>query len=491
MRSKYLLADVDKLRAACLDGDLQAAMRIRDELRRGFHDQHRGESPFGGPPEYVYHSDKSLCEYLLLDVANLSFEICRWLLLGEKGCYKTPRGLGFLDKDLVELLDDVLCNTRRKIDLRLVRLLVNALRHRKGKHRHDYLLRLATHASSTSLPSSYLVRNADVLGYLVKCSLDYRACWNTGPQINLAEEGQSISYLLLGIMGYMDGHHDEHRDCLGICLAQILKNNGMDPDSLMPPHFRYMRLRSSTQLSVALHMGWVGKSWLVFADMLRCQNYPRTDLLESFIKSLPLSELTSSLALRIMKLVLVSDLDPRILDTLATGLTDELRAGLTDVLLEFIMGQKYHDLLMTRFVMRHAGAAASSLPPVTLAIRAHPKIASTVFYYLRARHPHCFAEPQSVSRMLAYGPQALVYAVVWETDARLVQLISGLFVRANAEGRLPGQRISWIKEMYNLRLILRQPRQASFVRFGSTPPFPRRVALNILRFGWLGEMVEL
>lgn len=482
MMHKYLLADVDKLRAACLDGDLQAATRIRDEMLVFDTDCHHTDNV--DARSWVYHSDKSLRESILFSVASLRFEICRWLLQGEKGMWSP--------EDLVRILDDVLYSTREKIDLRLVQLLVNALRHKKGRHRHDYLLRLATHGSST-LSSLYIVQNKDVVDYLVKCSLVYRA----GPAMtaaaaagSLAHEGENISILLLGIVGRKAVLSAE----IGDCLAQILTNNDMDPCTAMAPHFWLcsIRNRNKTQVSVALHMGWVDRNWLVVAEMLLYQTCPRGDTFERFIKSMDFSELTGPLELKIMKLVLYSDLDHRILDIFVAGLGENLDASLTGMLLEFIMRHRYHDPLMTRFAMQHAWrswSSSRSQQAVTLAIGAHSKIAAAVFYQQRTRHPHCFADPHTVSRMLAHGPQSLVYAVVWETNATLVQLVSGLFVCASAEGRLPGQRVCWVKEMYNLRVVLRQrgQKQRSFVRFGSTPPFPHRVALNVLQFGWLGE----
>lgn len=431
-----------------------------------------GESPSETESLLLSALDESLDD-------SQRFELCRFRFQARPDVY---------------MLDAVLANRRTKIDLRLVRLMVNALRYRKGSMRHDYLLRLLN--GPCCLSSAYMTLNADVVDYLVKCSLKYRA--SSLPKSAFERNTEiSIPELLLGMVGggrQREGRQREGRDVeipvIGECLARLLRLNGMDPSLEMPPLFRQVRGKNGLQISVALHMGWVERNWSLVVVMLEGFAFGlRADMVAAligFIRSLDFSELSYPMALRIMRLVLDSDLDSCFLDVLSSGLAERLDAGLSDVLLDFIAEQKYHGPLMTRFALRRHGTP-HPLPPLTLAIRADSKIAAAVYHHLRAKHPHDFTHPKNVSRMLSHGSQTLVYAAVWDSEATLSQLVSGLFVSALGEGRLPGRRLSWVKEMHGLRVLLRRRGHGSFVKFGDSPFFPYRAANTVLQFGWLGE----
>lgn len=461
-------------------------------------------------------------------------EVCRWLLSEEcrreldfsfsdvhGGTHSSESYLAFM----LGCLRSCILTTDRKVDLGIVRLFVNQMRTKKGFHRANYINQFSNlHSSMPPSSSPYMCLNSDVIAYLLKCFLEFCKTQRTP-----CAGRRLMEFNLIRIT-----ECPSERFCaeqVGNALLQILREDEFDmaPRPLHPPHLLLGPFNAPWRFGlrfaeVALACRWIPETWeTLLRYIMQDSRWVKLDgdVLARWIRRLDASALNLQTAVDLAVIVVYSSVD-------AKGARGDVAARPPAfLLLRIIEGHpefttvlkkvtalaqhsKYHEPTMTSFLLRHHRRGDQKMA-AKIVSGAHGSVAASAYYQLAAAHRTSFASPTVVGMMLAAGSKQLLCVVVWESNATLSQILFRLLgFGTNGNGWRLKPEIAWIREMYNLRVLLgaRREEEAAESSSSSHPPrhfseigirnhrlrpfpfLPSPAVLNILGFGWFGEVVN-
>jgi len=460
-------------------------------------------------------SEETVREMLLVDTTLLHlaareqhFEVCKWLLSNECRVlwpdgsrltyvmWKSDQGMDALDYALSAGME-----ASAGVDLGVVRFLVNHMRHKKGRYREDYVLRLRY---SSAYDHRLILNSVPTLKYLIEVSREF-CLRQTEPHQSLQYRYRRMKDVVFGLVKCVDLPVD-----LGMAraLADHMNSLGLEMSARYFFHGS-CRLTSMNNLQacVALLAGWLTPSWALLDTFLRERRYIGDagtllliDTLAASERSIEVDVANSLLSLAMHKCCSNPMMFRRVF-LLVRGFFDDDRTFRDDLLMPLVgevRAIKDHQLTMTLVAMEMADDL--SVDDASLVVtRSIPSIASAVFYSLFGCR-RSMMEPKYVGYMLSVGSKALVQTVIWECDVPMSRLISCMKVYLyNGNSYWDDtERIRWIREMYMIRMLLRVrspgqrhlPTAPTQLLTPSNAPLPRTAALNILAFGWLGNFMR-
>lgn len=413
-------------------------------------------------------------------------------------------------------------SSSEKVNLKIVKLLVNHMRTKKGRHRANYFIEFGGVEKKTSVP--YLCLNADVISYLLKCSLEFVK--SREPFLHDHDhEFRSRRALEVALIRIIENPSDQFcAERVGDTLMEILRENGIHNNnntsaSATPllcslggdshPTWRF----GVRYLEVAMASRWIPETWKTLQQcIMQDSRWVKIDarVLDRWLRRLDVSELDWKTAADLAVIILYSrcmfSMGPNPISP-ASPANHLIRiiedhpdfSSILEKVLSVAADSKYHDPIMTAFFLRHCRKDQNMA--VRILSGANGSVAASAFYQLAPLHRKYLATPQIVGLMIERGSNQLVNVIVWESNATLTQI---LFAYANpnrlrASGWHLRPKIACIREMYNLRMLLK-PRMKAPVphhfseitqqhKFRPFPFLPSRAVLCILSVGWFGEML--
>jgi hypothetical protein len=472
----------------------------------------------------------------LLHVAaqEQQFEVCKWLLSNEcRVLWPGGKRLSYVMDALDYALSAGGC--AGGVHLCVVRFLVNQMRHKKGKYRENYVLRLGgirkRRANDPQYAHQYdrlsandpqhdprltkdpqydhrlILTSAPVVRYLVEVSREF-CLKQIEPYQSLAYRNRVINNTILGLISC------EGLQPLDMRLAQTLaeRMNTLNLQ-LSPSHFSETGIGQMTDMHVcvALLAGWLLPSWELLARFLYWQIFTGHVGIIFLIDTLAaggrglckrIEPLQESQGKELLRVAMVEcGANPmlfRRVFVLIQSFFDQhtFHNNLLVPLVHKTLSYTVHNVCMTLVTMEAADELSAD-DAALVVTRSVESISSAVFYALVSR---VHLEPEVVTTMLTLGSKTLVQTVVWEVVEDCDEAMDKLLIRMEASSapyRSIRQRVRWMREMYTVRTLLKDERRRQPLPTAPTQlltpdgrPIPRRAALNILGLGWLGDFMK-
>lgn len=414
-----------------------------------------------------------------------------------------------------DALDFALIGKSATAKLPVVRLLVNAMRHKKGWLRENYIGRIRGPGFEFMLLDSL-----PVLEYLIRLSVEFITRRPQPSHVGHPVNDARIRDTIMSQMHFEPRPFDKGLVDRYVCQLESLAETfpGIFSIRKMRTQFfggdmNHMNWRlSGLQVGVGLRMGWLDPSWPVVYETVSSLHYFGTPALTLTVRALQNGASPApsvDLASKIFRATFNTNCPPSLMAQIlemfescfdAATFWDAICLPVYRDLLEY----KLHNVSATLFVLRvlrtsHGSREESTASLVKVMTAAVPSISASLFYHIKSSWQGLdLTAPRCMGRIMATATREMVYTAVWESDALATQLVSCCCCCCTAFSTI-GSRVAWIKEMFGLRMLLRGRRRRSGGQdaIPSAPsnlltpygyPLPRRAALNILATGWLGEL---
>jgi hypothetical protein len=461
----------------------------------------------------------------LLHIATRAshLHVCKWLLSHEcrhlwpEG--KSWRYVTHVDDQQMDALD---CALSGEPDIAIVRFLIGQMKYRKGQHRENYVRRLDKNIVENKL---ILYNSPEVVRFMMQCSRE--ACESECRHLARAQSraGQKLTDREIEIRTSSLRVCNEHRIDRVLLSLLIAPRLAQPSTSTRPMHYisdvgcraesarqlginamhimstrdlsrlfegAKLEMLTTTQLSVGILFGCIHSSWPLLLEFLRYNRCFDVRILREYVDRLDCSDLSDMvhLVLQAATLAMRGPAPLEIFTRLLNRIPDAMRPHIEHALFNDIMNSRYHSTTATRFGMNVQRTATFAAHIVT---HAHSSISAAAFYACPEFRSH-FMHPNTMGSMLLNGSKQLVYTLVWESDAKLTQIVCALHCHSRNYKRdwnLSADnmdRVAWIREMYNLRVLLK--RHDPYLNLYSPTHYhlPKSVGWNVLACGWLGDM---
>jgi len=429
-----------------------------------------------------------------------------------------------------DALDIALSASRGGVDLPIVSLLVNAMRHKKGWLRENYITRIRSPGFE-----NLLLTSLPLVEYLIRASVVFVAHRPHPSTIHITQayNHAQISHTILALI--YSGPRTQNWQVVDKYVSAFMSLAETFPKIFSREMMRYVSpflmtqthphwlahdkmALSALQLIVGLHMGWLRPTWSLLCDTVSVRHYnrsPAAKVVLEFLKTTSESHhdtLTVEMAHKIVRACLSLSCPPNIADQILELLESRFDpAVFRDQVIvpnfDFVLDFKYHDVSATLFLLKHTSYDQQQV--IRIINGAHSSIAASVFY--RCSSLSCGSDvllrdvlmrPPWLAKILASASREMVYAVVWESDALATQLICSMQIHAcrhECARESMFFRVKWVQEMFQMRMLLKG--SCGFRRSAITPshpsnlltpsgghPLPRNAGLHILAFAWLGNI---